>query len=71
MKSSPTQIAIVRSPLLAHACKAFPAAVAAPSSFRISIRPHAILDVVRRKGRRWGLLAQYEESRLGLRQPTL
>jgi len=32
---------------------------------RLSIRPHAILEVVRRRGRSWGLLAQYEESRLG------
>ncbi|HEX5125986.1 MAG TPA: hypothetical protein VFW00_04530 [Rhodocyclaceae bacterium] len=35
---------------------------------RISIRPQAILDVVRRRGRSWGLLAQYEEGRLGLRR---
>lgn len=33
---------------------------------RLSIKPLAILDVVRRRGRSWGLLAQYEEGRLGL-----
>jgi hypothetical protein len=33
---------------------------------RTVIRPLALLDVVRRRGRSWGLLAQYEESRLGL-----
>ena len=32
----------------------------------LSIKPLAILDVVRRRGRSWGLLAQYEEARLGL-----
>jgi len=56
---------IIRSPLLAHAqlhghCEN------TSLHFRFSIRPLAILDVVRRKGRSWGLLAQYEESRLGL-----
>jgi len=33
---------------------------------RTVIKPLALLDVVRRRGRSWGLLAQYEESRLGL-----
>ncbi|MBS1209490.1 MAG: hypothetical protein H6R19_1888 [Proteobacteria bacterium] len=32
----------------------------------LNIKPLAILDVVRRRGRSWGLLAQYEEARLGL-----
>lgn len=42
-------------------------ALAAPSaSTRVVIKPMALLDVVRRRGRSWGLLAQYEESRLGL-----
>lgn len=71
MKSNPTQIAIVRSPLLAHACGDFPATTRSLAAFRISIRPHAILEVVRRKGRHWGLLAQYEESRLGVRTPRV
>ena len=31
-----------------------------------SLRSLAMLDVVRRRGRGWGLLAQYEESRLRL-----
>lgn len=31
-----------------------------------SLRSLAMLDVVRRRGRRWGLLAQYEEMRLRL-----
>jgi len=35
-------------------------------STRAVIKPMALLDVVRRRGRSWGLLAQYEESRLGL-----
>lgn len=35
---------------------------------RISIRPQAILEVVRRRGRSWGLLAQYEEARLGIKR---
>lgn len=33
---------------------------------RAVIKPMALLEVVRRRGRSWGLLAQYEESRLGL-----
>ncbi|MGC3965127.1 MAG: hypothetical protein QM803_17915 [Rhodocyclaceae bacterium] len=33
---------------------------------RTVIRPSAILDVVHRRGRSWGLLASYEEKRLGL-----
>lgn len=33
---------------------------------RTVIKPLALLEVVRRRGRSWGLLAQYEESRLGL-----
>lgn len=39
---------------------------AAPSSAvgRRVIRPLAMLDVVQRRGRSWGLLASYEESRL-------
>lgn len=36
------------------------------SGTRLSIKPVAILEVVRRRGRSWGLLAQYEEARLGL-----
>ena len=32
----------------------------------LSIKPMALLEVVRRRGRSWGLLAQYEEGRLGL-----
>lgn len=56
---------IVHSPLLAHAQQHW-SAENCSRSFRFSIRPLAILDVVRRKGRSWGLLAQYEESRLGL-----
>ncbi|WP_417069742.1 hypothetical protein [Niveibacterium terrae] len=31
-----------------------------------TLRSLAMLDVVRRRGRRWGLLAQYEENRLRL-----
>ncbi len=55
---------IVRSPLLAQ-----PQAIASASdkslgSLRRCIKPQAILDVVHRRGRSWGLLAQYEESRL-------
>lgn len=57
---------IVRSPLLAQ-----PQAQAIASasdknlgSLRRCIKPQAILDVVHRRGRSWGLLAQYEESRL-------
>jgi len=57
-----TQI-IVHSPLLAQAQSGSNAVPAA--SARMSIRPQAILEVVRRRGRSWGLLAQYEESRLG------
>lgn len=56
-----TQI-IVHSPLLAQAQSG---ANTVSSSARMSIRPKAILEVVRRRGRSWGLLAQYEESRLG------
>ncbi|WP_374404105.1 hypothetical protein [Niveibacterium sp.] len=33
----------------------------------LSLRALAMLDVVRRRGRTWGLLATYEEGRLGLR----
>ena len=33
---------------------------------RTVIKPAAILDVLRRRGRSLGLSAQYEESRLGL-----
>ena len=54
---------IVRSPLLAN-----PAVSEGPAKregvSRLCIRPQAILDVVHRRGRSWGLLAQYEESRL-------
>ncbi|GAA5180561.1 hypothetical protein GCM10025771_25350 [Niveibacterium umoris] len=32
----------------------------------LSLRSLAMLDVVRRRGRTWGLLATYEEGRLGL-----
>ncbi|MDQ7988645.1 MAG: hypothetical protein REI09_03335 [Candidatus Dactylopiibacterium sp.] len=53
---------IVRSPLLAQA-QNLPARCAENPLRRI-IRPHAILEVVRRQGRRWGLSAQYEEARL-------
>lgn len=58
---SSTQV-IVHSPLLAQAQMA---SSTIASSARMSIRPKAILEVVRRRGRSWGLLAQYEESRLG------
>lgn len=40
--------------------------VQSSASTRAVIKPMALLDVVRRRGRSWGLLAQYEESRLGL-----
>lgn len=65
MKSSSrvTSTTIVRSPLLAHATQA-PRHESTHSALRFSIRPHAILDIVRRRGRSWGLSAQYEESRL-------
>ena len=33
----------------------------------LSLRALAMLDVVRRRGRTWGLLATYEENRLGVR----
>ncbi|MCX9155211.1 hypothetical protein OPU71_03640 [Niveibacterium sp. 24ML] len=33
----------------------------------LSLRALAMLDVVRRRGRTWGLLATYEEGRLGIR----
>ncbi|MFT4172712.1 MAG: hypothetical protein QM639_09155 [Rhodocyclaceae bacterium] len=33
---------------------------------RTTVRPSAILEVVHRRGRSWGLLASYEEKRLGL-----
>lgn len=61
--SSASHTTIVRSPLLAHAAQA-PRSEAASLASRLSIRPHAILDIVRRRGRSWGLSAQYEESRL-------
>lgn len=48
------------SPALAQHCNAGPQAV------RFVIKPMALLDVVRRRGRSWGLLAQYEEARLGV-----
>lgn len=56
---------ILRSPLLAQPQGA-PRRETAENScaVRLSIRPQAILEVVRRRGRSWGLLAQYEESRL-------
>jgi hypothetical protein len=38
------------------------------TSSRVHVKPIAILEVVRRRGRSWGLLAQYEEGRLGLRR---
>jgi hypothetical protein len=57
-----TQI-IVHSPLLGQA-QTQSGSTALPA--RMSIRPMAILEVVRRRGRSWGLLAQYEESRLGV-----
>lgn len=57
---------ISHSPLLAQAQGQKPVAGEAAMSTRFSIKPMAILEVVRRRGRSWGLLAQYEESRLGL-----
>lgn len=36
---------------------------------QLAPRTWAMLDVVRRRGRTWGLLAQYEEGRLGLAGP--
>lgn len=66
MKSSRSHSSVSHSPLLAQAqaCKPFPGEAAL--STRLSIKPMAILEVVRRRGRSWGLLAQYEEGRLGL-----
>ncbi len=61
--SSASNTTIIRSPLLAHAMQE-PRREASSLSARLSIRPHAILDIVRRRGRSWGLSAQYEESRL-------
>jgi hypothetical protein len=66
MLSPNTSSVISHSPLLAQAT-ARNAEVAAGRCTRISIRPMAILEVVRRRGRSWGLLAQYEEARLGCR----
>lgn len=56
-------VSITRSPLLAQANGT---RAESASASRLSIRPLAILEVVRRRGRSWGLLAQYEEARLGL-----
>lgn len=66
MKSRSSLSSVTHSPLLAQAqgCKPFPGEAAL--STRLSIKPMAILEVVRRRGRCWGLLAQYEEGRLGL-----
>ena len=59
------------SPMFCHhslmlAQPATRAAASTPGRVRQVIRPLAILDVVRRRGRSWGLLAQYEENRLGM-----
>ena len=51
--------------VMAQACSR---QVAVVSHTRTSIRPQAILEVVRRRGRSWGLLAQYEEGRLGVKR---
>lgn len=57
---------VSHSPLLAQAQSSTPVAGEAALSVRMAIKPMAILEVVRRRGRSWGLLAQYEEGRLGL-----
>jgi hypothetical protein len=57
---------ISHSPLLAQAQGGKPFAAESALATRLSIKPMAILEVVRRRGRSWGLLAQYEEGRLGL-----
>ncbi|PLK47707.1 hypothetical protein C0V76_15125 [Uliginosibacterium sp. TH139] len=66
MKSSHNYSVVAHSPLLAQAQACKPITGEAALAVRMSIKPMAILDVVRRRGRSWGLLAQYEEGRLGL-----
>lgn len=56
---------ISHSPLLAQVGARRRSQALIPAVMRLGIRPQAILEVVRRRGRAWGLLAQYEESRLG------
>lgn len=51
------------APLLGQASVRKPSLGEAACS-RQNIRPRSILEVVRRRGRSWGLLAQYEEMRL-------
>lgn len=67
MQSTIERHAISHSPLLAQAGERKRSASLVPVVVRESIRPQAILEVVRRRGRSWGLLAQYEEARLGVR----
>lgn len=52
------------SPVLAQPQQRSPKAPSEPGLIKVCVRPQAILEVVRRRGRSWGLLAQYEESRL-------
>ncbi len=52
------------SPVLAQPQQRPSASGKEPGLIKVCIRPQAILEVVRRRGRSWGLLAQYEESRL-------
>lgn len=52
------------SPVLAQPQQRPCASGKEPGLIKVCIRPQAILEVVRRRGRSWGLLAQYEESRL-------
>ena len=65
MQANTERHVISHSPLLAQAGEPQRASFFFSQVKRISIRPHAILDVVHRRGRSWGLLAQYEEARLG------
>lgn len=66
MKSQRSLSCISHSPLLAQAQGGRAWQGEAALATRLSIKPMAILEVVRRRGRSWGLLAQYEEGRLGL-----
>lgn len=65
MHTSSERHTISHSPLLAQAGERKRGTLSAIGSTRVCIRPQAILEVVRRRGRSWGLLAQYEEARLG------
>lgn len=66
MKSRSSLSSVSHSPLLAQAQGCKPVSGESALATRLSIKPMAILEVVRRRGRSWGLLAQYEEGRLGL-----